>query len=265
MKGRAQRAKQARSISLVGSETHHQSPTRPRIKISFPISCKVLHRPKMVPVGELHHVTNPETRASLILRLHDPADDLAWAEFLQVYEPMLFRLSSRWGLQEADAREVVQETLLAVSKSIGRFKDDQHRESFRRWLATITRNKLADHLAQRSRHESGSGDTEVHRWLEQQANEESSASIWDWNEKRQIFAWAAETVRSQVNDSTWQAFYRTSIQGECVQRVAAELGMREGMIYVARSRVMSRLRKSVQLWSDASVDSSNDSSGQATS
>ncbi|MGB7343990.1 MAG: sigma-70 family RNA polymerase sigma factor [Pirellulaceae bacterium] len=195
---------------------------------------------------------SPETRASLILRLSDPADDLAWAEFLQVYEPMLFRLASRWGLQEADAREIVQETLLAVAKSISKFSDDQHDGSFRRWLATITRNKLADHLARRSRQESGSGDTDVHRWLDQQASDTSSASIWDWNEKRQVFAWAAENVRSQVSDPTWQAFYRTNVQGESVKQVAADLGMREGMIYVARSRVMSRLRKAVQLWTDSS-------------
>ncbi len=195
---------------------------------------------------------SPETRASLILRLNDPADDLAWAEFLQVYEPLLMRLASRWGLQEADAREVVQETLLAVAKSIDSFSDDSPQHSFRRWLATITRNKLADHLKRRSRQESGSGDTEVHRWLDQQASDTADQSVWDWNEKRQVFAWAAESVRSQVNDATWQAFYRTSVQSESVQQVAADLGMREGMIYVARSRVMSRLRQAVQLWIDSS-------------
>jgi len=196
-------------------------------------------------------VISPETRASLILRLSDPADDLAWAEFLQVYEPMLFRLSSRWGLQEADAHEVVQETLLAVAKSISNFATDQHDRSFRRWLATITRNKLADHLARRSRQESGSGDTDVHRWLDQQASDASSASLWDWNEKRQVFAWAAQSVRSQVSDQTWQAFHLTNVQGESVTQVAVELGMREGMVYVARSRVMSRLRKAVQLWMES--------------
>lgn len=199
---------------------------------------------------------SPETRASLILRLSDPADDLAWAEFLQVYQPMLFRLSTRWGMQDADAREVVQETLLAVAKSINSFTDDQREDSFRRWLSTIARNKLADHLTKRSRQESGSGDTDVHRWLEQQATDNSSDSIWDWNEKRQLFAWAAESVRSQVNDSTWQAFHRTSILGENVKQVAAQLNMSEGMIYVARSRVMSRIRKSVECWTKSSAESS---------
>ena len=60
-------------------------------------------------------MVSPDTRASLILRLGDPADDAAWAEFVQIYQPMLFQLASRWGLQDADAREVVQETLLAVA------------------------------------------------------------------------------------------------------------------------------------------------------
>ncbi len=193
-------------------------------------------------------MTNPETRASLILRLSDPADNLAWAEFLQVYQPMLIRLASRWGLQEADAREVVQETLLSVAKAIRQFESDGRKQSFRRWLSTITRNKLADHLARRSRQERGSGDSDVRRWLEQQSCETSSASVWDWNEKRQIFAWAAQKVRSQVQPETWEAFHRTTVLGESVKEVAGALQMREGMIYVARSRVMSRLRKAVQTW-----------------
>lgn len=192
---------------------------------------------------------NPETRASLILRLGDPADDLAWGEFLQIYEPMLFRLASRWGLQEADAREVVQETLLAVSKSIPEYRDLGHTGAFRGWLAAITRNKLADHLASRAKEVRGSGDTDVHRWLDQQQpSGDSSLSLWDWQQRRQIFAWAAERVRGQVRAATWQAFYRTSVQGEPVAEVAVDLGIREGMIYVARSRVMARLRKAVAGW-----------------
>lgn len=197
---------------------------------------------------------SPETRASLILRLRDPADDRAWAEFLQIYEPMLFRLASRWGLQEADAREVVQETLLGVSKTIHRFSDDKRQRSFRRWLATITRNKLADHLSKHSKTERGSGDSDVHQWLNQQACEDSSASVWDWNEKRQVFAWAAERVREKVTEQTWQAFHRTAVQGQNAKSVAADLGIREGLVYVARSRVMSRLRKCVTAWSDQEAE-----------
>ena len=163
---------------------------------------------------------------------------------------MLTRLASRWGLQEADAKEVVQETLLGVAKSIERFQPDGG-GSFRRWLATITRNKMADLLASRSFKERASGNSDVQYWLNQQASEDSQASVWDFNQRRQVFAFAAQKVRGQVNEQTWQAFHRTAVLNEDVKQVAIDLQMREGMVYVARSRVMSRLRKTVQLWSIA--------------
>lgn len=191
---------------------------------------------------------SPETRASLIVRLGNPSDDLAWSEFLQIYEPMLFRLASRWGLQEADAREVVQDTLVGVSKSIRGYSTDKQGASFRRWLSTIARNKLADHLSKRSKQEQGSGDSDVGRWLNQQAADDSATSVWDWNQRREVFNWAAKKVCAQVNEQTWQAFHRTTVLAEDVKVVANDLGVREGMIYVARSRVMARLRKVVELW-----------------
>ncbi len=193
-------------------------------------------------------MVQPDTRPSLILRLSDPEDDLAWNEFLEIYQPMLMRLASRYGLQDADTREVVQETLVAVAQSIPRFQDKGTRGCFRGWLATITRNKLADYLATKSRHVSGSGDTDVHRWLDQQASPDSRASLWQWQRRQQIFAWAASKVRQQVADRTWQAFYRTCVCGQSAEQVASELDVRVGMVYVSCSRVMARLRKAVELW-----------------
>lgn len=191
---------------------------------------------------------DPETRASLVLRLGDPADDLAWSEFLQIYEPLLLRLATRWGLQQADALEVVQEALLAVAKAIPTFDRKQHPGAFRGWLATITRRKLVDHLTQARRRETASGDSDVQRWLDQVAGPASDASVWDWNQKQQFYVWAAAEVQRQVNSSTWQAFHRTSVLGESIASVAIDLQMREGMVYVARSRVMARLRKLVSQW-----------------
>lgn len=163
-------------------------------------------------------MVSPETRPSLIVRLSDPADDEAWAEFIEIYQPMLMRLALRYGLQEADAREVTQETLLAISRAVPDFQAAGP-GAFRGWLSRIARNKLADFLAKRPKQAIGSGDTNIHRWLDQQQGE-SGGSVWDWQQKRQIFHWAADKVRGQVSESTWQAFYRTSIVGEPVAEVA---------------------------------------------
>ncbi len=205
---------------------------------------------------------DPETRASLILRLGDPADDEAWSEFLQIYEPLLLRLASRWGLPQADALEVVQETLLAVAKAIPSFDRDQHPGAFRGWLAAITRHKLANHLSRSRRRENASGDSNVQRWLDQVAGPAFDASVWDWNQKQQVYLWAAAKVQQQVNPATWQAFHRTSVLGEPVADVATDLQLRAGMVYVARSRVMARLRELVTQWqvvSDVDYQSAGDS------
>lgn len=193
----------------------------------------------------------PDTRASLILRLGDPADEQAWSEFLQIYEPMLLGLSKRWGLQDADAREVVQETLLAVAASMQDFSRADHPGAFRGWLASITRHKLADYLARRSKQARASGDSSVQAWLSEQACPESGNSRWDWQQKQQIFSWAARRVRDQVSETTWLAFHRTAIDAEDVRDVARDLEIREGMVYVARSRVMARLRKAVAQWTES--------------
>lgn len=220
---------------------------------AFPIFSSNFRRSGVEPV-----VTTPETRTSLILRLGDPADDQAWIEFLEIYEPMLLRLAMRWGLQDADAREVVQETLLAVAGAISNFSPADHPGAFRSWLASITRHKLADHLARHCKQANGSGDSSVQRWLNEQASPASGDSLWDWNQKQQVFAWAALRVKKQVSEPTWLAFQRTAVDGESVSDVAVDLGMREGMVYVARSRVMARLRKAARQWTDETTESSDE-------
>ena len=65
--------------------------------------------------------TGPETRPSLLIRLRDTRDDQAWAEFTAIYEPVIYRMSKTRGLQDADAREVVQEVLMSVATAMERF------------------------------------------------------------------------------------------------------------------------------------------------
>ena len=78
--------------------------------------------------------TTPTTRASLLLKLRDPRDHDAWVEFVAIYEPVIYRMLKKFGLQDADALEVLQELLLAVSRSVDRWLPGKEHGSFRGWL-----------------------------------------------------------------------------------------------------------------------------------
>lgn len=189
----------------------------------------------------------PETRPSLLIRLRDSRNQQAWNEFLEIYEPLITGLIRKRGVQVADVDEVTQEVLLAVAAAIPHWESDPGRGSFRGWLATIARNLVVNFLIRQSRHPRGSGDTEFRRWLEAlPAPEGEMSALFDLECKRQAFRWAADRIRPEFKESTWQAFWRTAVANQDVAQVAKDLGVSTGTIYVSRSRVMKRLREAAE-------------------
>jgi RNA polymerase sigma factor (sigma-70 family) len=187
----------------------------------------------------------PDTRESLLIRLHDTADEVAWREFLEIYRPLIYRTARSQGLQEADAEDVVQQVLLAVMGAVGRWKRGEHTGSFRCWLFTITRNLLVNFVArQRLRPVGGTSFVQL---LEQQPASDEQSRLWVEQEYRaQLFRWAAAQVRPEFQPATWEAFWRTAVGGESIMEVARELKLSVGSIYAARSRVMNRLKRRVR-------------------
>jgi RNA polymerase sigma-70 factor (ECF subfamily) len=188
-----------------------------------------------------------KTRRSLLLRIRDTQDARAWTEFVAIYEPLVYRLARKHGFQHADALELTQEVLLAVSKSIGRWNADPACGSFRGWLFRVTRNLMVNLLVKQRRHPQAVGNTDFQRLLAQvpdPAAEESA--VFDLEYRRSLFRWSAEQVKTEFRPTTWQAFWRTCVDGIAVKDVAQELQLSAGAIYVARSRVMARLRTCVE-------------------
>lgn len=191
-----------------------------------------------------------DTRDSLIVRLTEAEDAAAWERFQVVYRPMLYRLAQRWGLQDADAQDLVQEVLVAVARSIGKYERRAASGGFRSWLAQIARHKFADLLNRQQRQAVGSGQTDVHLWLSQLPDRSAASSRWDLELRRELFQWAANVVRESSHERTWEAFQRTAVEGQPVVSVADQLGLSVAQVYVARSRVMSRIRRAVENWSE---------------
>ena len=91
----------------------------------------------------------PLTRASLLVRLRDGHDREAWRQFVELYAPLVYSFARQRGLQDADAADLMQDVLRAVVMNAGRLDYDPRRGTFRAWLYTVTRNKLANFLESR--------------------------------------------------------------------------------------------------------------------
>jgi RNA polymerase sigma-70 factor (ECF subfamily) len=187
----------------------------------------------------------PETRASLILRLPSKEDADAWREFVAIYEPFLYRFARRSGSQDADARELVQNVLLSVVKAVDRWHTDPHRARFRSWLFTIARNQFLDQLRKKRRQPVRSGSSSVFDLLEQEPVEDIAEQL-AVEHRHEFFRFAAARVKESVKEATWRAFWMTNVEQRSIDDAAQALGMSPGAVYIARSRVLTRLRDEVR-------------------
>jgi RNA polymerase sigma-70 factor (ECF subfamily) len=187
------------------------------------------------------------TRASLLVRIRDCDDDQAWSQFVEIYAPLVYGFARRHGLQDADASDLTQDVLQSVARAARTLDYDPARGSFRGWLFTIVRNKLRDLVGQCGRQVRGTGDTSIQNLLnDQPAHEAEESAIWEREHERRLFTWAGEQVSREVQTSTWQAFWLTAVEGKSGHEVANSLGMTVAAVYLAKSRVMSRLKQKIQ-------------------
>ena len=188
----------------------------------------------------------PKTRLSLILRLRHPDDAAAWQEFVEIYQPLVFRLARSRGLQEADALDMTQEVMSRIAGAINRWDPDPDRGSFRGWISRITRNLVIQFLRSKNRRPLTSDDSSIEQLIQATPEPSPETDLFDLEHERQVFAWAAEKVRGSFQPKSWQAFWLTAVENRSAQCVAEELEITTGAVYIARSRVMARLKEKVQ-------------------
>jgi len=189
------------------------------------------------------------THPSLIGRVQD-RDPEAWRRLVQIYTPLVMSWCHRFGCDLHTSEDIAQETFLAASRSIASLRSDGATGSFRRWLWQIAKNKLID---LRRRYPASmippGGSTAAMHLLQiadvKQSGEPESLPDSDPSSPdmlRELIFKALELVRVEFHETSWKAFWRSSIDGMPTDVVANELGTTSASVRQSRSRILRRLR-----------------------
>jgi RNA polymerase sigma-70 factor (ECF subfamily) len=190
------------------------------------------------------------TRSSLLVRLKDWHDESSWREFDHMYRPLIRNFALKQGLSESEAQDVVQETLLAVAKAIPDFCYDPARSTFKNWLLTVTRHRIADHFRKPQMLKGQlvlPDQTGCTPAVERVPDPTGHTLEADWDEewKRHCVALALDRLKSQVKPKHFQMFYLLVLKEQPAASVAKALGVSRPMVYVAKHRVLPLFKKAL--------------------
>jgi len=197
------------------------------------------------------------TRQSLLSRLRSWDEQDSWREFFEIYWRLIFDAARRAGLDEASAQDVVQETVVAVAKAMPGFRYDRRKGTFKGWLLTLTKRRIADALRRQYRTgEHRRADPEspaVAAEMAGLADAESAAldELWDREWTSHLAAAATERVKRRVKPEQFQLFDLYVLKGWPVKKVAAALGVSSMQVYLSRHRVGSLFKAELERLSKA--------------
>src|SRR6184192_2758057 len=191
------------------------------------------------------------TRRSLVERLADWGDHLRWQEFFDTYSKLIYSAARRSGLTDAEAQEVVQETVITVAKNIDKLKYDPAVGSFKGWLLHITRWRIADQFrkrqpgeAKRARSLDDRQTATIERVPDQDATDLDE--LWEKEWQENLFAAAITRVKKKVDPKQFQIFDCYVRKEWSAQKVAAQLRVSVGQVYLARHRISALIKKEVK-------------------
>ena len=172
-------------------------------------------------------------------------DQRAWERLVEFCAPLVYAWCRRAGLQEADAHDVAQEVLRAVARGIEAFRRDRAGDSFRAWLREITRNKIRDHARTLRAKGQGVGGSDHQQMIDQVADydfEDTDNPQQLAAETKALYQRAVELIRGEFSESDWNAFWLVVVEAYSPADAAKELGLSVNSVYLAKSRILHRVR-----------------------
>ncbi len=192
------------------------------------------------------------TRQSLLERLKDLDDQASWDDFFRTYWKLIYSVARRAGLSDAEAQDVVQETIISVSKKIKGFKYDPEYGSFKAWLKRLTQWRIGDFLRKKQYQYHGKRlpkDEPLRTSFAEQQEDPAFAELenaWDEEWEKNLFDLALERVKKQVSPRQYQMFYFHICKEFPARQVAQRLKAKLNEVYMAKYRISSLIEKEIK-------------------
>jgi len=195
------------------------------------------------------------TRASLLSRLKNWDNQESWRDFFNTYGKLIFSVAIKRGLNEQEAEEVVQETIISVAKTMSGFKYNPAKCSFKGWLRHLTDKRIADQFRKRKKgiesldaNVSSTADTDFITFASRVAdpNTETPDALWEQEWRQSLLEAAIENVKAQVNPKQFRIFHRCMVENQSAGEVAKTFEVNIAQVYLAKHRVSALVKKEVK-------------------
>ncbi len=192
------------------------------------------------------------TRYSLLSRLQNWDDQESWKDFFDTYWRLIYSIALKSGLTDAEAQDVVQETVICVAKDIGKFRRERKFGTFKGWLRNLTRWRIADQLRKRQPKPLGEGTSNGRTTLLEPAElpdvaEGGLERVWEAEWQSNLMETALERVRHRVREEHYQIFDLNVVREWPATKVAKTLEVSLAQVYLAKHRVLALIRREVRL------------------
>jgi RNA polymerase sigma factor (sigma-70 family) len=203
-----------------------------------------------------------QTRETLLERLRDVADHQSWQTFFQRYWELLYNVARHAGLSEADAQDVVQETVIGIARAMPEFCYDRTKGSFKQWMLRIVRRRIIDQLRRTYRQPARAAilpedldESQAHAEFIHDPASQKIEAVWENEWERCVLAEAVRRVKQNANPKHFQIFDLCVLKEWTTGRTAAALNLPAAQVYLARHRVslvVKRMARQVhQEWSES--------------
>jgi len=186
------------------------------------------------------------TRQSLLSRLRSWDNHESWTEFFNSYGKLIYTVAKSAGLNDAEAQDVVQETILSVAQEMPGFRYDPAKGSFKGWLKLVTRRRIADYFRSRRVEREKVVSQGPGEPLEEEQWSNELDDLWEQQWQQTLIVRALEKVRKQVSARQYQIFDLNVLKEAPASEVAKILGVNLAQIYLAKHRVSALLKKEMK-------------------